>query len=331
MARIRYDEQDYIYGSTRVRAVEARISAGDRILRAAEAKNIADALRIFEECGIRISDGNVEDALGALVDEAYKILGEVAPVPAVFNVLRYPYDCHNIKSAIKCSFRGTDPARLMYNTGSVPPDEVLRMAREREFLCLPQHMAEAAVSAYEAYYRNADPQQIDSSLDNACFLDMIESASQYDLPYLRDLVAYKADTTNILTCVRLIRMNAQAVSLNKSILPGGVVSNDTFSAAFTVNGINEREAALYNALRETRYNTAKLSELYSLTVIERSCENAYLAFVRGEAKRKLYGAQILAAFVIARETEVKNIRIVITGRAASLPAEVIKERLRTYA
>ena len=160
---------------------------------------------------------------------------------------------------------------------------------------------------------------------------MIESAEQYDLPYLRDLVAYKADTTNILTCVRLIRMNAQAVSLENAILPGGVVSNETFLAAFTADSIKEREAVLYDALRKTRYNTAKLSETDSLTVIERSCENAYLAFVRCEAKKKLYGAQILAAFVIARETEVKNIRIVISGRAASLPAEVIKERLRTYA
>jgi V/A-type H+-transporting ATPase subunit C len=300
-------------------------------MRAAEAKNVADALRIFEECGIRINDGNVEEALGTLIDEAYKILFEAAPVPEVFNILRYPYDCHNIKSAVKCSFRDTDAARLMYNNGSIPPDEILRMTRERGFLSLPRHMAEAASSAFETYYRNADPQQIDTTLDKACFLDMTESAEQYDLPYLRDLVAYKADTINILTCVRLIRMNARAASLKNAILPGGIVPVDTFAATFAAEGIKERETALYNTLRKTRYNTTDNSSTDSLTVIERSCENAYLAFVGGEAKKKLFGAQVLAAFAVARETEVKNIRIVISGRAASLPAEVIKERLRTYA
>jgi V/A-type H+/Na+-transporting ATPase subunit C len=331
MARIRYDEQNYIYGSARVHAIEARISAGERVLRAAEAKNVTDALRIFEECGIRVSDGNVEEALEAQIDEAYKVLGEVAPIPSVFNILRYPYDCHNIKSSVKCSFRGTDAARLMYNSGSVPPSEILRITLEREFSGLPHYMAQAASSAFEAYYRNADPQQIDSALDKACFLDMIDSAEQFDLPYLRDLVAYKADMINILTCVRLIRMNAKAVSIKNMILPGGIISNETFTTAFNAESISERETALYRALRKTRYNTTNNSVIDSLTKIECSCENAFLSFVRGEAKKTLFGAQILAAFVIARETEVKNIRIVITGRAASLPAEVIKERLRTYA
>lgn len=331
MARIRYDEEKYIYGSTRVRAVEARISAGDRIWRAAETKTLADTLRIFEEFGIRIAEVSIEDALSALVDDAYKILNETAPEPALFNVLRYPYDCHNIKSAIKSSFRGTDAAHLMFNTGSIPPLNIISMVRDREFSALPRNMAEAAVSAYEVYYRNSDPQQIDSVLDNACFLDMIESAEKYDLPYLRKLVAYKADTTNILICVRLIRMSASAASFERILLPGGMISKGAFSAAFAVEGIKEREALLYDMLCRTRYSIIKLSITDSLTAIERSCENTYLAFIRGEARKKLYGAEILTAFVIARETEVKNMRIVIAGRAASLPAEVIKERLRTYA
>ena len=76
-------------------------------------------------------------------------------------------------------------------------------------------------------------------------------------------------------------------------------------------------------LSKTRYNNIKTSG--SLSAVERSCEDAYLAFVFGEAQNTLYGAQVLAAFAAARETEAKNIRIVISGRTASLPAEIIKE------
>lgn len=331
MARIRYNEENYIYSSTRVRAVEAHTSAGERIWRAAEAKNLADALRIFEEFGIRITEGNIEDTLGSFVEEAYKLLEEIAPEPALFNVLRYPYDCHNIKSAIKSSLRGTDAAHLMFNTGSISSALIMQMVRDREFAALPRHMAKAAVAAYETYYRNSDPQQIDTALDIACFLDMIESSEKYELPYPRKLVAYKADTINIITCVRLIRMSAGTVSIEKVMLPGGIIKNELYKAVFTADGIKERETFLYNMLRKTRYIVMNLSVTDSLTAIERSCENTYLAFIRGEAKKKLYGAEILTAFVIARETEMKNIRIVIAGRAASLPAEVIKERLRTYA
>lgn len=330
MARIRYDEEKYIYGSTRVRAVEARLSAGDRIWRAAEAKNLADALRILEEFGIRAADG-IEDSLNAIVDGAYKLLDVIAPDPDLFNVLRFPYDCHNIKSAIKSSLRGTDAAHLMFNTGSIPPAVIMSMVKDRVFTALPSNMAKAAVAAYEFYYRNSDPQQIDSVLDNACFQDMIEFAENYDMFYLRKLVAYKADTANILTCIRLIRMNASADSIDKFILPGGKIKKEVYKTSFLAEGPKEREALFYDKLRKTQYQILKLNTTESLTAIECSCENLYLSFVRGEARKKLYGAEILAAFVIARETEVKNMRIVIAGRAASLPAEVIKERLRTYA
>lgn len=331
MARIRYDEEKYIYGSSRVRAVQARISAGERIWRAAEAKTLADALRIFEEFGIHSLKGNIEEALDSIIEDSYRLLGEIAPDPAVFNVLRYPYDCHNLKSAIKSSFRNTDAASMMYNTGSVPVPKILNCVRDREFSALPDNMAKTAVAAYETYYRTSDPQQIDFMIDRACYLDMAESAGNYDYPYLRRFVACKADTANILTCVRLIRMNAAADSAEKTILPGGEIKKELFKASFSAEGIKEREMLFYDMLRRTMYGSLKLSITDSLTAVERTCENAFLAFVNNEAKKKLYGAEILFAFVTARETEAKNLRIVIAGKSASLPAEVIKERLRTYA
>lgn len=319
MARIRYDSQNYIYSSARVRAIMARTSAGERIRRAAEAKTLADALRIIEEGGLRAG----EETLEALVEDAYKILGEIAPDPGMFDILRYPYDCHNIKTAIKCIFSGTDASALMYNTGSVPAAEVLRMANERDFSGLPRNMSLSAAAAIDTYYRNNDPQQLDITLDRACFFDMTEAAARYDLPYLRTLVEYKADTANILTCVRLMRMRAPVSALGRVLLPGGIITSEQFEAAFA------DEDSLNLMLSKTRYNNIKTSG--SLSAVERSCEDAYLAFVFGEAQNTLYGAQVLAAFAAARETEAKNIRIVISGRTASLPAEIIKERLRIYA
>lgn len=331
MARIRYDEEKYIYGSSRVRAVLARISAGERIWRAVEAKTLADALRIFEEFGIHSIKGNIEEALDSIIEDSYRLLGEIAPDPAVFNVLRYPYDCHNLKSAIKCSFRNTDPVSLTYNTGSLPALKILNCVREREFSALTKNMAEAAVDAYDVYYRTSDPQQIDFLIDRACYLDMTESAESFDYPYLRRFVARKADTANILTCVRLIRMHASADSVGKTILPGGEIKKELFKASFSAEGIKEREMLFYDMLRVTAYGSLKLSITDSLTAVERTCENAFLSFVNSEAKKKLYGAEVLFAFITARETEAKNLRIVIAGKSASLPAEVIKERMRTYA
>ncbi|MDD4772080.1 MAG: V-type ATPase subunit [Eubacteriales bacterium] len=328
---MRYKEDDYIYGSTRVRAVAARTLVGENIRRSAEAKDLDEAFRIFDESGMHVPEGDIDRALSDFIDGTYKILDETAADPPMFNFLRYPYDCHNIKAAVKSAFRGTDPARLMFGRGSVPADAIIQAVGGRDFSALPHHMASAAKNVIETYYHNSDPGQIDSVMDRACFLDMSETAGKYGLIYLRKFVEYKADTVNILTCVRLIRMNAGADSVERFMVPGGIINNEQLKSVFDADGVRERETLLYNGLRKTRYAAMKLDASDSLTVIERTCENTFLDFIAGEAKQKLYGMEILTAFVILREAEVKNIRIVVSGKTASVPAETIKERLRTYA
>ena len=42
----------------------------------------------------------------AVLREAYHEVETSVPDPAVFRYFRYPYDCNNIKAAIKCAVRG---------------------------------------------------------------------------------------------------------------------------------------------------------------------------------------------------------------------------------
>lgn len=325
-----YNEEDYIYGSTRVRTVTARSSVGEHIRRSVEARDLGEALRILDESGLNLSEGNIDGALTDFTDDAYKILDETASDPDMFNVLRYPYDCHNIKVAVKSSFRTADPMRLMFGNGSIPPDVIIQAVTEHDFSALPRNMSSAANNAIETYYRNSDPSRIDNVMDKACFLDMSETAEKFDLMYLRRFVEYKADTVNILTCVRLIRMNAGADAFEDHMVPGGIITNEQLKTVFDANGVRERETLLYDRLQKTRYFDMRLSAADSLTAIERACEKKFLDFITNEAKQKLYGMEILTAFVVIREAEVKDIRIVISCKTASVPAETIKERLRTH-
>ena len=46
------------------------------------------------------------------------------------------------------------------------------------------------------------------------------------------------------------------------------------------------------------------------------------------AKRVTFGAPVLVGYIAALEYEVKNLRIIIAGKDAGLPAQTIKERMR---
>ena len=66
----------------------------------------------------------------------------------------------------------------------------------------------------------------------------------------------------------------------------------------------------------------------SLTFVEKQCDDFYLDIVKS-AKNVLYGPEPLGAYIVAREYEVRNLRIVVAGKLSGLRAETIKERLRS--
>ena len=50
-----------------------------------------------------------------------------------------------------------------------------------------------------------------------------------------------------------------------------------------------------------------------------------------DAKYVPFGPEAAAAFLLAKESEIKNLRMILTGKIAGTPKEVISERLReTY-
>ena len=64
-----------------------------------------------------------------------------------------------------------------------------------------------------------------------------------------------------------------------------------------------------------------------LTDFEKLCDNAVGDYLAG-AQFVPFGEAPLLGYLAARETEYTNIRILLMGRGAGLPAEVIRSRLR---
>lgn len=54
----------------------------------------------------------------------------------------------------------------------------------------------------------------------------------------------------------------------------------------------------------------------------------YLMDLIKETNSINYGAEVIFAYLIAKEVEIKNLRLVLVGKVNDLPFEFIKERLR---
>jgi V/A-type H+-transporting ATPase subunit C len=73
------------------------------------------------------------------------------------------------------------------------------------------------------------------------------------------------------------------------------------------------------------------SEERSFTAFERLSDNYLIDYIK-PAKYIVFGVEPLIGYLLAKEHEMKLIRIIMIGKLNDLPPEVIKERLRdTYA
>lgn len=63
------------------------------------------------------------------------------------------------------------------------------------------------------------------------------------------------------------------------------------------------------------------------TVFEKLCDDYLMEYVR-EAKFKPLTLEPLIAYLYAKESEIKTIRIILTSKLNNIDADTIKERLR---
>lgn len=323
--------EDYIYASARVRAGEAVTFRGEDYTRLAEAADFEEALRLLSERGfpiLRTTDGQplVEASLDAYLQKAFATVAESVPDGGVFAFLRYPYDCHNLKSVLKCSVTGRNWEELFLPLGTLDRETVARAVETRDFSLLPPAMAEGTAAAMAAYASSRDPQQIDRLLDNACFADMLDSASGYSEKAFLRLVQIKIDLQNLLTALRLLRMEADGADFMSFYLSGGTLS-PAFFGDVSAEGENDPLRSFEKKVEHTPYARLSGAGALSPSELERLADEIYL----GEVSRLssgTYGPQVIAAYLVRKEYEAKNLRILLAGKKAGLPSEAIRVRLR---
>lgn len=333
---MRTKETEYMYATARIRALESSLIGRDRLYAMAESKSVDELYSMLAESGVTMVNAPAEDGDEARVDidatithrtdELYSLVRSIIPDPSLFDYIRYPYDCNNLKAAIKCGVRGVDPADMLFEGGCVPASEAVRAVRDGDFRAFPAHMAQGAMAASEAYAKSGDPRKIDLILDRACFLDMKEGAAADD--FLSELLCEKIDLMNIITCIRLMRSDSGMLAvklMDEAFIPGGRLAESFFRDA-----MEGGEGKLSDMLTYSAYAalTAGIDiKAATLGDIECAADDLYMNSVC-RAKMLPFGTPVVMGFLTAIEYETKNIRIIAAGRLASLTPDVIRRRIR---
>lgn len=323
-------EDDFVFASALLRASEGKLLGSSGILALAALPSESDVLAALEKYSFSpvFSGGgeiDAEETLLSYLEECYKKVDRAVPDAKLYSFLRIPYDCHNLKSAIKCYFRGADPSELYLPLGSIPTSDITAAVYKGRTGALPPEMADALSRVREAYERTLDPAVIDPTLDAAAYAVMIRMAKHTCSALLTDYFRLKIDLTNILTFVRLSRMKNSSDALDFLFIDGGTLSRSVFG------GVNDDGvpdiAALSAELAHSSLSSLSRVVSGDMRELEKASDMLALSFIR-EAKNTLYGVDVPAAYLIERENEVRNVRLVISGKRAGLSEEQIRKTLR---
>lgn len=325
---------DYLFGSANLRALENAIVGGERIRHVLETKTLADAYAVLAEYGVKLvtdpESGSVrrEETLLSLLRGAYEKVHELAPDSETLRLWLYPYDCNNLKAAIKCAARGIDPTSMYFDFGTVATENISEMVKTGVFDLLPPMMQKGAAEATVSFAKTKNPQVVDLILDRACYADMLRAAQASDNDYVLRLVRAKIDLINLTIAIRILRMRsgeAGKLLLRDALLAGGEIDVQTLDMLF-----EKGEHELLSHLRSTAYEPIAEQLLYgdsSLTALERSCDDFWMEMVK-ETKFIPMGQEVMVSFLLAHEYEVRNLRIVLSGKEAGLSIPTIRERIR---
>ena len=324
-------DTDYLVISARVKAMETGLLTRERMEQILEAKTDEEAAKILQECGYPELDAADPEAMDAALSAAREAtLSDVmdgAPEPRYIELFKLKYDYHNVKALLKAEAMGTSADRMLMDMGRVSTAVLKEAVRSGELDSLPPMLASAVAEAREILDTTRDPQLSDIALDRWTYADMAALAEEVNSDFLRGYVAVQIDAANLRALVRTVRMGKSPEFLRGVLMEGGEVATDgilTLSAN-RGSGMNE----VYGPTRFAAAAEAGAEALRGgpLTDFEKLCDDAVGDYLAG-AQYVPFGEAPLVGYLAARETEYTNLRIILMGRGAGLPADVIRSRLR---
>ena len=323
-------DTDYAFATAKIRAMETKLLNREKMDAMLDAVSIDDAVKVLIEAGYGISGGEsgYDTALADELKKTYDYINGIVPDRGIFNVFRVRNDYHNLKVILKSNFLGGVDDPPFVGNGTADPGKLAEAIRENKLSDLPEIMRAAIVKATDAFNATSDPQMIDIIFDGAAFEQMRALAGESKNPMLKRLVNENIDFINIRSFIRVKRLLKSQEFFAKVFLTGGKIERKFFTDRLT-DSIESlmKDIRTYGYSKVTDPGLAGYAATGTLTLFEKLSDDYTLDSLRG-AKLLSMGIETIIAYLYARETEFKNVRMILTGKMNGIQAEAIRERLR---
>ena len=256
------------------------------------------------------------------LETVWELISGYAPDSEELKILLYRNDFHNIKAALKSMIAGREPERYYIRPTNLDLDALGNLISGKEFDMLPAHLAQTAAEAYELITRTLDGQLADSFIDCAALSAMQKAAQDCESDFMDRFAQLTTVCADIKTAYRCARMKKQRSFLETAVCGSRELDKESLIRA-SLSGTD----ALLSFLDTTSYNEAGKLLGESPAAFEKWCDDVIIELAQ-TARLQAFGSEPLAAYFLAAEAELKNLRIIKVCRESGADRQTITERMR---
>lgn len=314
----------YLYAVSRIRFKEMALFGKADIDQLMNCKTEDDCLGyLSDKSWGRDGQGETaEQLLTAEREKTWELMDELLDDMSVFHTFLYANDYHNLKAAIKQAYKGIENNNLYIYNSIIEPNVIDQAIKEQDFSKLPEHMRKAAEEAYQIQLHTGDSQLCDIIIDRAA-LDAIYAngkASKNEL--IAQYVEIKVAVADINIAMRSVKTGKDEEFLKRAL-----AECESLDTQKLIDSANEGIESIYEYLSTTVYSNVVPELRTSSQAFERWCDNRIIEYIKPQ-KYNPFTLSPLAAYFLARENEIKTVRIILSGKRNNISDTVIRERLR---
>lgn len=240
----------------------------------------------------------------------------------IFDIFRFSKDYHNLKAAIKEAYVQKKVPNIYLEGGTLSVEKIKAAAADGDFSGFSSQISKAASQAREILFHTGDSQMCDVIIDQAALLAMKQAAKDSENSLLIEYAELKCVAADINIAIRACKTKKNIDFLQKAF-----VECDTISAGGLMTAATEGIDSIYTYLEKTSYADAIDAIKESPAAFDRWCDNRIIAMIQPQ-KYNPFTISPLIAYVLAKENEIKSVKIILSGKNNQLPDEKVKERLR---
>lgn len=315
-------DTDYAYCVARIRANERYLLRQKDISELIDCNDYDSALRYLKDKKWLPDKTEINEAVKYQSAKLWELLSESVPDKKDLDILCVTNDFFNIKAAVKCHFTDKDPAVYYAEPTTLNLDELTEKVSSHKFSSIDGNKGRCAEESYKIAVLTENGQNADIIIDRACIDEIRSFAREKGGSITGEIYAFLCDAANIKIAFRCAETGKKRDFTETAIGECSSLSRKDLIEA-TLKG----KDALCDYLAKSPCRQAAEVYLGSAAEYEKWCDDKVIAMAK-KSVFTAFGFDPVCAYYYAKLSEIKSVRIVLTGLKSGADKSDIKERVR---